>query len=241
MNRLGKRLRSMAAASLVTGIALSLVTAGLELRGEEQKPAAEKPVAKKPPAKEIKMFDGKTLKNWGIVKKWDFERHGEVKVKDGEIVLPKGGSMTGIVWKGEKLPTGNYEVTLKARRIDGGDFFCGLTFPVKDAHLSLVLGGWGGSLTGISSLDGFDASENESTGWMEFKNGQWYAVRVRVTDKKVEAWIGKEQIVDVTITDRKLSVRWEMEPCQPFGIATWETSGGVKDIVLKRLQTPAKE
>jgi hypothetical protein len=186
------------------------------------------------PAKEVKLFDGKTLKGWEIVKKYDFERHGKVAVENGEIVLPAGNSMTGIVWKGEKLPTSNYEISLDARRREGSDFFCGLTFPVKDSFVSLVLGGWGGSLTGISSVDGFDASENETTGWTEFENGKWYAVRVRVTKDRLQAWVDKEQIVDVEITDRDLDVRWEMEPCQPLGIATYETTGGAKNIRLKR-------
>ena len=81
-----------------------------------------------------------------------------------------------------------YEVTLETRRIDGFDFFCGMTFPVEKSHCSLVLGGWGGSLTGLSSLDGFDASENETTGSMAFKEGKWYKIRLRVTPEKIEAW-----------------------------------------------------
>ena len=197
---------------------------------------APKPAAKEAkPAKEIKMFDGKTLTGWKILDKINFDGHGDVAVKDGEIVLGVGKPMTGIRWAGEELPQTNYEVTLEARRIDGTDFFCGLTFPVGKSHCSLVLGGWGGSLTGLSCLDGFDASENETTGSISFKQEKWYKVRLRVTPEEVQAWVDNERIVDVKIANRKVSVRWEMEPMPPFGIATYVTKSGLRNIVLKRL------
>ena len=188
------------------------------------------------PAKVIRLFDGKTLKGWKILDEIDFKEHGKVSVKDGEIILDVGRAMTGIKWAGQKLPVVNYSVTLEARRKAGTDFFCGMTFPVKKSHCSLVLGGWGGSLTGLSSLDGFDASENETTSVMDFKEGQWYKIRLTVTEKKIEAWIDDEQIVDVEIVDRQVSLRWEMELMPPFGFATYDTKGGFRKIVIKRLE-----
>ena len=77
-------------------------------------------------------------------------------------MLDFGSSMTGVTYQGKDLPRTDYEIRLEAQRIDGTDFFCGLTFPVHDAHLSLIVGGWGGSLVGLSSLDGKDASRNET-------------------------------------------------------------------------------
>ena len=38
-----------------------------------------------------------------------------------------------------------------------------------------------GGVVGLSSIGGFDASENETTQFVEFKNGQWYKIRLRVT------------------------------------------------------------
>jgi hypothetical protein len=195
----------------------------------------QKPTKPSKPAKIIRLFDGKTLKGWKILDEIDFKEHGAVSVKDGEIILDTGRAMTGIKWVGQKLPTVNYEVTLEARRKKGSDFFCGMTFPVKKSHCSLVLGGWGGSLTGLSSLDGFDASENETTGVMDFKEGQWYKIRLKVTEKKIEAWVDDEQIVDVEIVDRQVSLRWEMELMPPFGFATYDTQGGFRKIVIKPL------
>jgi hypothetical protein len=208
------------------------------LRAQEGDDAGQAKPKKKPaaePAKVIRLFDGKTLKGWKELTKIDFLHHGKVTVKDGEIVIGMGEPMTGIKWVGQPLPKVNYEVTLEARRKEGMDFFCGMTFPVKKSHCSLILGGWGGSLTGLSSLDGFDASENETTNVADFKEGQWYKVRVKVTEKKIETWLDDEKIVDAEIEDRQVSVRWEMEQMPPFGFATYMTTGGVRNIVIKRL------
>ncbi len=183
------------------------------------------------------LFDGKSLDGWQILDKIDFDRHGKVRVEDGEMILETGLFMTGVRWKGE-FPTMDYEVRFETRRIDGHDFFCGMTFPVADSHCSLILGGWGGMLTGISSIDGFDASENETTGSIEFENKKWYKVRLRVSKEKLEAWVHdgerEHKIVDIQHTDRELSVRWEMDTMPPFGFATYSTTGGFRNIVLIR-------
>jgi hypothetical protein len=198
-------------------------------------PVADPPAAKEPPAeRQIRLFDGKTLKGWQILDRLDFKGHGPVTVQDGELVLEQGQAMTGVRWEGE-FPTMDYEVTLETRRIEGSDFFCGMTFPVDQSHCSLVLGGWGGSLTGLSSVDGFDASENETTGVTDFKEKQWYKVRLRVTKEKIEVWLDRDKIVNLEHADRKLSLRWEMDSMPPFGFATWYTTGGFRNIVLTKL------
>lgn len=200
-----------------------------------QPPAEPKSAGAAKPAQEIKLFDGTSLKNWQILDKIDFDGHGKVEIRDGELVLNMGRPMTGVKWNGQELPQTNYEITFQARRIEGGDFFCGMTFPVNKSHCSLILGGWGGSLTGLSCVDGFDASENETTSSMVFKDNQWYKVRLRVTPEKIEAWVDDDQLVDLKITDRKLSLRWEMDTMPPLGFATYATGGGLKNIVIKRL------
>ena len=57
----------------------------------------------------------------------------------------------------------DYEVTLEAMRVDGNDFFCGMTFPAGKDPCTLIVGGWGGTVVGLSSINGMDASENETT------------------------------------------------------------------------------
>ena len=49
-----------------------------------------------------------------------------------------------------EIPKINYEVALDAMRVSGSDFFCGLTVPVNDSFCSLIVGGWGGGLGGVS-------------------------------------------------------------------------------------------
>ena len=102
-------------------------------------------------------------------------------------------------------------------------------------------GGWGGTVCGLSSLDFKDASENESTTFRDFKNGQWYKVRLRVLEKRITAWIDDKQVVDLATKNKKLSIRAECEPCKPFGVATWRTVGAVRDIRVRGLTEAEKE
>jgi hypothetical protein len=181
------------------------------------------------------LFDGKTLGKW---KPADFWKPGEVHVVDGNLVFETGtGDMTGVFWGGDAamLPRIDYEVALEAQRVEGGDFFCGLTFPYKDSCASLVVGGWGGGVIGISSLGGFDASENETTNYKEFENGRWYRIRLRVTDGRIKAWIDDEQVVDCEVGEREVDIRIEMEACKPFGLAAWNTKAALRNIRLRRL------
>ena len=178
------------------------------------------------------LFDGKTLKGW---KQSDFFKPGKSSVKDGAIILEKGSKMTGLTYDGKDFPKMNYEVSLESKRVDGRDFFCTTTFPVGDSFCSFVVGGWGGSVTGLSSIDGIDASENQTGQGIEYKNDQWYKIRIRVTDKRVETWIDKEQTVDLDTSDVKLGIRIECNVSTPFGIASYDTVGAVKDIKVRNL------
>ncbi len=179
------------------------------------------------------LFDGKTLKNWT---KTNFGGEGEVSVSDGAISMGMGNPMTGVTWNGPALPKSNYEVQFEARRKLGSDFFCALTFPVKDQFASLVLGGWGGAVTGISSVNGYDASENETTDFFKFEKDQWYKVRLKVTENKIEAWLDDEQFVDLDLEGKKFSVRIEVELSKPLGISTFETIGEIRKLTLRDLK-----
>lgn len=198
--------------------------------------APSEPVAPaEPEPAEPVLFDGKTLGNWKIT---DFGGQGDVYVKDGSIYLETGNDMTGITW-GAALPfKTNYEITLEAMRVDGSDFFCGLTFPVGEKFCSLVLGGWGGTLCGLSNIDYYDAANNETTRIVSFENGKWYHVCLHVKPNRIQAWLkeeGEEPLVDFDITDRKIDTRAEMDACQPMGVATWQTSGAIRNFKMRRL------
>jgi hypothetical protein len=160
-----------------------------------------------------------------------------VTVQDGEIKMAMGAEMTGVSWTNGPLPKIDYEISLDAIKLEGSDFFCGLTFPVADSSCSLILGGWGGGLVGLSSLDGQDASENETTRSMFFPNDHWYHVLLRVTAGKIEAWLDDKKIIDASIAGRKVSLRpGSIYLSEPLGIATYATTGGAKNIQLRLIE-----
>ena len=178
------------------------------------------------------LFDGKTLGNWQASK---FGGDGSVKVENGEIVLETGKPFTGITWAGPELPKTNYELALQARRVEGRDFFAGVTFPVGDAYCSLILGGWGGTVMGLSSINSEDASQNQTSQSMEFELGRWYNARIRVTDAAIEVWLDDRQIIKQELKGNKVSIRMEMDPSVPLGVASWRTKAALRDLRLRRL------
>ncbi len=191
----------------------------------------------KPPAEDWKpLFDGKTLGGW---KETPFIGRGKVTIQDGAVTLGTG-VMTGITWT-KDFPKINYEVRLEAARLQGGDFFSSITFPVHDSYCTLVVGGWGGMLVGLSSLDTYDASENETTVMYPFKRGQWYALRLRVIDGEIDAWINDELVVAANIVGREVSLRpGDIEQSIPFGFASFNTTGAVRKMEYRLLPTVAE-
>lgn len=177
------------------------------------------------------IYDGRSLKGWEIT---NFGPQGPVSVSGGEIVLGMGDGCTGITYTRE-IPLLNYEVTLEARRKEGNDFFCGLTFPVGNDFCTFIAGGWGGTTVGLSCINGKDAAENETTSLRSFEKNQWYLIKVVVTENKIEAWIDEEKVVDFVISGKKLSIRPEVTLSSPLGIASWNTTAGIRNIKLRRL------
>jgi len=186
------------------------------------------------------LFDGVSLVGWRTSA---FDSQAAVKVEAsfrGErpaIILEKSDHLSGISrTDGDALPKTNYEISLEAMRLAGGDFFCGLTFPVGDSACTLVIGGWGGMVVGISCIDNADASENETTTSRDFRSERWYKIRLRVTPKKLEAWIDDEQAVDFETEGRRLDLRFgEIKHSLPLGISAYETRAALRDISLRLL------
>jgi hypothetical protein len=202
-------------------------------------PAPEKPkgfFAKKDPNL-ISLFDGKSLGKWKPI---EFGGEGEVKVdEEGHLEFDFGAIMTGVNWSEAPPAKSNYEISLEAMKLDGNDFFCALTFPVKESHATLVVGGWGGGIVGVSSVDDLDASENETMNIEGFETNVWYRIKVRVTDAKIQAWIDDRQMVDLEIGDKKISLRpGDIELCVPVGIASFMTRAQYKNLQWRNL-TPA--
>ena len=179
------------------------------------------------------LFDGKTLGSWRPTK---FSGQGPVKVENGTIVLEPGNDLTGVTWAGAALPTTNYELTLQAMRVEGSDFFAGITFPVDKSFCSLILGGWGGNVIGLSSINDLDASENSTSQSMVFENQRWYNVRIRVTPEAIDAWLDDKHVISQELKGNRIDVRMEVEASEPLGVATWRTKGALRDIRLRRLK-----
>jgi len=77
---------------------LFLLVATVEAGPDDKAPPASTSGAKV-------LFDGKSLEDW---KKCDFYKAGEVKVEDGQIIMSKGVSMSGITSTRQDLPMTNY-------------------------------------------------------------------------------------------------------------------------------------
>ena len=181
------------------------------------------------------LFDGHSLAGWRNI---EFGGQGRVAVWKGLLLLPAGTPFTGVNWTND-APKVNYEISLEAMRVSGSDFFCGLTVPVRDSFCSLIVGGWGGTLVGISCLDGADASENETTQFVSFESGRWYRIRLRVTETKIEAWVEQKKVVNVTTTGRKLSLRFgDIELSKPLGITSWDTGAALREIQIRTVTVP---
>ena len=178
------------------------------------------------------LFNGKDLTGWEIT---NFGPQGPVYVSGGSIVLGMGEGCTGITWKKE-FPEQNYRVTLEAKRVTGNDFFCGMTFPVGKEPCSLIVGGWGGTTVGLSSINSMDASENQTTSYMVFEKGKWYRISLLVYADTIRAMIDDKVIVNfVKSRNDKLSIRPEVELSRPFGITSWYTTAELKNIRLERI------
>ena len=181
------------------------------------------------------LFDGKDLGGW---KQSDYGG-GAAEVADGAIHIPTGIDLNGVTWTGD-FPRDHYELELEARRVEGNDFFCGLTFPVGDDPCSFIVGGWGGAIVGLSSIDGEDAANNETTLVRAFKTGRWYTVKVRVTRERIECFLDGERVVDQPRAGHTISIRDSVAPSVPLGIATYATVGEARNIRWRPVDEPGK-
>jgi len=164
-----------------------------------------------------------------------FGGEGEIQAEDGRLVFEMGTPMTGMHWTGGELPKTDYELEVTAARLMGTDFFCGLTFPVAESHATLILGGWGGSMTGISCINGDDASTNETTRFLSYELGREYTARVRVTPTHITTWIDDELLHEVALEGKRIELRTEVLPSRPLGFAAFQTRAGLESLKLRRL------
>jgi hypothetical protein len=218
------------ARSLILIMAITLCYCSGTGRKEKKERSSKETVI--PEADSSFLFNGKNLDGWEIT---NFGPQGPVYVSGGEIILGMGDGCTGITLK-RPFPEMNYKVTLEAKRVSGNDFFCGITFPVGKYPCTLIVGGWGGTTVGLSSINGMDASENETTSLMNFDTDRWYRICLIVKEDTIKALIDDVMVVNFNKDDKKLSIRPEVDLSRPFGIASWKTTAALRNVRVEEIK-----
>ncbi len=184
------------------------------------------------PAEWKSLFDGTALGHW---KESPFNGRGAVRIENGAIILAAGNPLTGVTWS-DAFPKSDYELRFEGVRLRGGDFFASVTFPAGGNFATWVLGGWGGDIIGISSIDGWDASDNETRSYFDFEAARWYAFRLQVTGDRIAAWIDGQRLVSAEIRGRVISLRHgDIKLSAPLGFASYNTTGAIRKIEYRPL------
>ncbi|MDB2577216.1 DUF1080 domain-containing protein [Planctomycetota bacterium] len=207
----------------IAGAAFIVACAGPEPVRE----AAE--VAPAPPWQEL--FDGRDLSSWKAGVFGEFPEFDQVE--DG-VVIPQGVPLAGLTYQGEP-PTPPFEAEFDVTKEFGADFFFSVTFPVRGEHLTLVLGGWGGVVCGLSCLDGEDASGNDTRTLRNFPDGTRYRVSLVVSDDRVRVDLDGERLIDADLRGRELELRPEVDPSVPFGVAAFATQTVLHRVRVRQL------
>lgn len=91
-------------------------------------------------------------------------------------------------------------------------------------------------VVGLSILDDMDASENDTSIRRNFESGRWYALRLRVAEDRIQAWIDDEAVIDAYIGTRIVGLRpGEIELSKPLGIASYSTTARLRRLEYRLL------
>jgi hypothetical protein len=178
------------------------------------------------------LLEKSSMEGW---ERTNFGGEGKVDFNDqGELVFEVGEPMTGITYK-KDFPKENFEIRWEANRLSGSDFLAGLTFPVGEEHCSFICGGWGGGLIGISSIDGNDASENQTTQFQNLENKQWYKFVVRVDAEEIRVKMDDKEIIKIPRKGKSFSVRGEVRASRPLGYAVFRSQVAVRNFEYRSI------
>ncbi|HEY9508413.1 MAG TPA: alpha-L-arabinofuranosidase C-terminal domain-containing protein [Verrucomicrobiae bacterium] len=122
----------------------------------------------------------------------------------------------------------DYTLTLKARKISGGEGFL-IMFGRRDSDLFWWnLGGWGNSRHAIEhSVEGSQTPVGESVAG-EIETGRWYDIKVQLAGNRIRCWLDGELIHDV-----------QAEPQQTL-FASAGTQDSTGDLILKVINTASE-
>ncbi|MEI7899788.1 MAG: DUF1080 domain-containing protein [bacterium] len=186
----------------------------------------------------LALFNGKDLTGWKTAPITD---GGAVNViSNGIVECGMGDPMSGIVYTNTP-PAMNYELSLEALRAEGSDFFIALTIPVEKSFCTVIIGGWGGGLCGVSSVDHNDASENQWAEGLTLENNRWYTLRVRVTPGVLQVFLNNDlYTARIEYEDAsRLSLRLgDIEKTKPLGLATYRTRALWRNFYLTPITVP---
>ena len=121
------------------------------------------------------------------------------------------------------------ELSDEAMRRDGGDFFAAATFPVGMSFLTLVNGGWGGNVTGLSSLDGPTPRRTRPAGSSSTRTRPGTGSASGSPRRGIRWRIDAKEVVAVNDREQHVGTRIETRGNQPLGFATWETGGALRN------------
>jgi len=186
------------------------------------------------------LFDGKTLSGWRAVEEFGlFEGRpviaGKVRTQDGMIILERGGPGTGIARAGE-FPVTDYEVRFEAQRAAGKGDFCSLMFPVGASYCEWLIAAHLNTVVALDVVDGRRGHSNITTKHASFENDRWYDVRLRVASGRIEGWIDGRQYIDLETAGHRLATSGTVLPMRPFGVRSWDATGWLRNIRLRRLK-----
>lgn len=186
----------------------------------------------------VNLFNGKDLTGWKVA---DMMQSGTVSVlKDGSVECSPGNPMTAIAYTNEPLRM-NYELSLQAVRVKGSDFFAALTIPIEQHYCTVIIGGWGGSLCGISSVDHMDAADNQWSQGVNLENKRWYTLRVRVTPGVLQVFL--DETLYATRIEFKEASRFslransDIDKTKPLGLATYHTLARWRNFTVTPITT----
>jgi len=181
----------------------------------------------------ISLFNGKDLAGWKIP---NFGGEADVTVEDGIMTIGMGAMVSGIALNQDFPFKTKYEIEVTAMRTMGCDFYSAITCPVGDGFVTFINGGWGGSVFGFSSVNGFDASENETMELRTTKDKQWNTFRVKVYDDRIEGWVDDELITKITREGNEFNTRFEVDYSKPVGVTNYTCETKVKSIRCREIK-----
>ena len=180
-------------------------------------PAKPRPA---PPAPEATgaIFDGTSLNGWLPIEGARRARRPVARIEDECLVLAPGQPFTGVCWT-PKHPRIDYELAFEAMRVQGRDQFAGIILPVGKARCSWYVGAFGGRVVGLEILDGKGADKSVTTAEVDFENGLWYRIRLRVERDRIQGWINDTPLLDEKLAGRKLKLPSWMNWRLPHSLA----------------------